>query len=74
MNKENVEMRKRSGKFDSTDKLTAFFYILMRDHMTPGVVEKIIRDHKILKEDTSQYTNGWLAEYAEDLSQRFKKK
>ena len=29
------------------NNLQRFFYILMRDHVTPGTVSKIIRDHLV---------------------------
>lgn len=44
----------------------------MRDHMPLGVVEKIVNDHVVGDARKSQYTNGYLAKYAQDLAQRIK--
>lgn len=47
-------------------RLVAFLYDLLRDHVTPGVVEKIAQDATA----ETLFTNGWLARYAEDLATR----
>lgn len=63
----NEELRTRSGNVNASSRLTSFLYDLMRDHLTPGVVEKLVQG------STSQevsYTNGWLARYAFDLTVR----
>lgn len=65
----NETLRLRSGSIGINDKLVSFLYELMRDHLPSGVVEKIVR----ASEDPDvQYTNGWLAKYAEDLANRLK--
>lgn len=66
----NIAMRERSGSINSNSKLVSFLYLLMRDHLPAGVIEEIIRD----AEETTdcQFTNGWLAKYAEDLKDRLK--
>lgn len=61
-------MRERSGSVDSNDPLTRFLYVLMRDHLAPGVVEQIMLDHVTGK--GAQFTNGWLATYAADMAER----
>ena len=70
--KENktIAMRERSGKFASKSKLIGFLYLLMRDHIPPGIVEEILNDCDT--ENTTVYTNGWLAQYAEDIANRLK--
>jgi hypothetical protein len=63
------ELRERSGNYHTNSPLVSFLYELMRDHLTPGVVEKIVLDSR---RDQSPWflTNGWLAQYAEDLANR----
>ncbi len=65
---ENILLRERSGSIEYDDKLVSFLYELMRDHLTAGQVEALVREsahtgHTI-------YTNGWLANYAKDLASR----
>lgn len=64
---ENARMRKDSGEVTINSKLTSFLYELMRDHVQPGDLEKLVRDSQV---ESVQYTNGWLAKYAEDLANR----
>lgn len=64
------EMRDRSGRVVSDDKLVAFLYTLIRDHITPGRLEEIMLSCDYSEE--TLYTNGWLAEYSKDLSERLK--
>lgn len=54
-----------SGKVELTGKLDAFLYLLMRDHLPPGVVAGIVKD---LTGGQCNFTNGWLARYAEYLA------
>lgn len=67
----NEKMKKASGGIMSEEKLVCFFYLLMRDHFTPGKVETIM-----VEVETSnppwEFTNGWLALHAKDLSERLK--
>jgi len=64
------EIRKRSGEVDG-NKLECFFYLLMRDHLSPGIVEIIICN--MGDKDTFQFSNGWLAEHAKDVAERLLK-
>ena len=66
------DIRERSGSVNSDDKLVAFFYLLMRDHLTPGVIEDIMRMLADTAGDTTQFSNGWLAKYADDVARRLK--
>ena len=54
-------------------KLKAFLYILMRDHLVPGEVEKIVMD---LEAHPGSYifSNEHLAQYAELLSARLRER
>lgn len=74
----NSRLRELSGRirYPSTDWLTGFLYVLLRDVSPPGEVERIVRE---LERETSQglngettYTNGWLAQYAKDLADRLR--
>jgi hypothetical protein len=66
----NESMRERSGRVQINSKLVSFLYELMRDHLPAATVEELIR----ASEDESNvvYTNGWLAQYAQDLANRLK--
>ena len=65
----NEQTRKDSGEVNG-DRLTALFYLLMRDHLPAGVIEKVVMDVETLNE--VQFTNGWLAAYAGNLSRRMR--
>ena len=65
---ENDLMRERSGQVNIDSRLVSFLYSLMRDHVQPGDVESLVREACI--ESNVQYTNGWLAKYAEDIAKR----
>jgi hypothetical protein len=66
---DNDAVRKRSGSVNINSKLVSFLYQLMRDHLPAGEVERLVRE----SEDPDVfYTNGWLANYAEDLANRLK--
>lgn len=69
---ENDALRKRSGTVKINSKLVSFLYELMRDHLPTGTVEEIVRASE--QESEVIYTNGWLAQYAEDLANRLKDK
>ena len=65
-------IRERSGTVEIDSLLVSVLYELMRDYITPGVIEGIVQrsvhDTKVI------YTNGWLAKYAEDLALRLTQK
>lgn len=71
-NDNNKAMRLRSGSIDIDSKLVSFLYQLLRDHITTGDIEKIVRESET--ESKCQYTNGWLAKYAEDIAKRLSDK
>lgn len=62
-------MRKASGSFRSKEKLVGFLYVLMRDHVTAGIIEELMEG---VSNKDCLYTNGWLAQYAEDVANRLK--
>ena len=76
-NDENVKrMRKASGNINDDRTLVCFLYLLMRDAVTPGKMEQIllsisnINDKDTPLKDKFQLTNGWLAQYAQDIADR----
>ena len=68
----NQKLRIRSGEVNIDSKLTSFLYELMRDHLPPGEVETLVKNSET--ESQCQYTNGWLALYANDLAKRLDSK
>jgi hypothetical protein len=66
---ETKSIAERSGNVKIINPLTEFLYILMRDHVTPGVVEKIMTE-RISGRPYTDYSNGWLALYADDVAKR----
>jgi hypothetical protein len=66
----NAEMHKRSGAVHDADPLVALFYDLLRDHIQPGDLEKLVRSACEHHDKTMVYSNGWLAEYARDMVRR----
>jgi hypothetical protein len=66
------ELREASGKVVYSDPLTSFLYQLIRDELPAGKVEKIVRD--VLSEGDKEvlFTNGWLAQYANNLAEMIK--
>jgi len=73
----NVErMRKASGRIDDSRLIVAFLYTLMRDLVPPGRIEHMMlevsnaHDYDKSEFTKNEYTNGWLAQYAQDVAQR----
>ena len=69
MRKEVSEkIRKLSGEFESRSKVSAFLYLLMRDELVCGEVERMV---KIVENgDKFTFSNGWLARYSVYLASR----
>jgi hypothetical protein len=61
------DLRERSGSVNIKSRLVSFLYDLMRDHLTAGQVEELVRDSLDIE---VAYTNGHLAQYAWDLANR----
>lgn len=70
---DNEGVRARSGEVMDDDPLVRFLYLLMRDHLSVGVVEGLAPAPDEY-EQVSEYTNGWLATYAQDVAARLKGK
>lgn len=69
MEKRMDELREVSGAVTYADPLTTLFYLLIRDHVPAGVVEKIVWEVANDPEEIV-FTNGWLAKYANNLSEQ----
>lgn len=69
---DNARLRDRSNSVDKSSALTAFFYDLLRDHMTIGVIEPLISEAEKFAARKSLFSNGWLASYAADIAERLR--
>jgi hypothetical protein len=67
----NKDLRMASGSVDSDDKLVCFLYLLLGDKLPAGQIEVLVRDAEIWARNT-EYSNGWLAEYAKNIAQRLR--
>ena len=65
------DLKCRSGDVTSDDPLVSFLYVLMRDYLPVGIAERLVEMHSY--EETTSFTNGYLANYAKDLATRLKK-
>lgn len=64
-------IRERSGSINIKSKLVGFLYDIMRDHIPPGVIEEILlQTDKFDNDENFEYSNGWLAQYAQDVAER----
>ena len=67
----NEALRRESGEVDSADPYVDFLYTLMRDEIPPGRLEAIVTEMEEHAESgNTEFTNGWLARYAKNLSKR----
>lgn len=64
-----MNLKEDSGNVKIKDKLTSFLYELMRDYVTPGKVQELLQNSS---DEETEYTNGYLARYAEYLSKELK--
>jgi hypothetical protein len=69
----NEQTRQESGNVISDGDLSTFLYLLMRDHITPGLAEKLVMDVETSSHPTS-FTNGWLGHYSNYLAGRLQGK
>ncbi len=52
------------------DRAQTFFYILLRDHLPSGTVEKIFQEHLLHDRGAAIYSAKHLAEYAREFAGR----
>lgn len=65
-----LELKERSGNITIDSKLVSFIYELLK-YYPPADIEKIVMDSTI--DSKWNYTNGYLAKYAEDIANRLLK-
>lgn len=64
-------MVKGSPKIKSNKKLDMFLYLLMRDSSIPlGEIERIVIEIEKIQSENTIFSNGFLAEYAQNLRKR----
>lgn len=66
----NKKMREITGNVKSNKKLVTFLYLLMRDELVCGKVERVIFEIEKCNKKEQLFTNGWLARYADNLASR----
>ena len=64
------KLREDSGTITDEKNLVCFLYLLMRDHLTPGVVANLLGKSQTGLEN--YYTNGWLAQYAQWVAEELR--
>lgn len=58
--------------YPASDRITSFFYLLLRDAVTAGDLEHVMREIETDSVDgNNYYSNGWLADYAHYMMERF---
>lgn len=81
MKKVPVEVQSESGerletyeivtdKNDTNNKLVQFIYLLARDEVPTGVVERLVKDVLLYEGVGAVYSNKYLAEWAESVVKR----
>ncbi len=68
----NKGLKERSGEIVSDDPLVAFVYLLLRDHLTAGDVEELMKACE--EGDGFEFTNGFVAGHAIDVARRLQSK
>lgn len=69
--RESARMRAASGEVDDSRPLVAFLYVLLRGgKLSPGDVETVLDEQMDLTAESYQFCNGWLAAYAQDITDR----
>lgn len=71
-------MRKQSGELTTNSLLVTFLYILLRDEVPAGKIERIMLqltnphdyDNPERVHQEVSLTNGWIGKYAEDIAAR----
>lgn len=70
---QNTErMRAASGNVTVGDPLVTFLYLLMRNIAPTGALEDLVAEAHDAADAAVVFTNGWLAEYAQDMAARLR--
>jgi len=67
-------LRLASGSVTSDDPLVVFLYDLMKIHLPAGTVAQLVRDATENRTGTAEFTNGFLARYADFLATELRQK
>lgn len=68
-------LRERSGNYTTEDRLIQFIYLLARDAVPLGQIEKIMREIQANPRHatfSTALTNGHLAQWAADVAERLR--
>lgn len=64
-------LRTASGTVTSSNPMVCFLYLLARDLAPLGEIEELLGDVEIAgMQGSCQFTNGWLAQWAQDAAYR----
>lgn len=64
-------VKERSGGHATQNPLTVFLYLLLRDHVPAGVIERLVQEVETAPPGvTTQLSNGWVGRMAEDYAAR----
>ena len=67
---DRIESFRAENRLERQTKLTAFLYLMMRDHLPTGIIAKIVLDIDELEIDKIEYSNDHLKALAEDYAKR----
>jgi hypothetical protein len=56
--------------YENDEPVVTFLYLLLRDHVSPGVIEGLVCEVEVGAARASLLTNAYLAEYANNISDR----
>ena len=65
-----LRIKKKSGNVSSDSHLVSFLYELLRDHLPASTVEEIVLNSTGPNTEKTNFCNGYLAKYAQDLADR----
>ena len=69
---DNTRMREASGVVTNESPLATFLYLLARDCLAVGQIERLLDQTLSIQRRERVYNNGWLAQWAEDAEARLK--
>jgi hypothetical protein len=67
-NRDCLDIWHASGNVVSQNKVACLLYLLMRDHLPAGIIEKVAKEAEAC--EMTEFSNGWLAEYAIYIAER----
>lgn len=66
----DIQISKGMETVTDADHLVSFLYELMRDHVPIGIIEGVVKTS--LHKGETEFCNGWLAQYAQDVAKRLR--